>query len=70
MVHEALMRELPKDHERVSEDGIFYIRDNSGSWSVVVLAPVLVTCGGENGKGRATHLARCFNNVWNEEVGK
>ena len=64
------MRELPKGFERVSEDGIFYIRDDSGGYSVIVLAPVLVSCGGENGKKRATYLARCFNRVWNQEVGK
>ena len=68
MVHEKLMQELPKDVERVPNSGTFYIRNNSGSYSVVVLTEVLVTCGGKCAKESASNLASKLNKAWEEHM--
>lgn len=68
MVNEDLMRQLPKGIGRVAEQGPFFIRDNGGSYSVVVLTKILVTCGGGDSKDRATDLACSLNRVWNDKL--
>ncbi len=66
MAQEELMRQLPKDIERPTEAGIFFIKKYPGSYAIVVLTTELVTCGGEDGKARADELASRFNRVWNQ----
>ena len=67
MAHEELMQQLPKGIERVAEEGPFFIRDNGGSYSIVVLTDVLVTCGGPDAKDRASDFACSFNRVWKQK---
>ena len=68
MAHEELMRTLPAGMERVFESGPCVIRDNGGVYSVVVLNPVLVTCGGKDSKARAAKLAQDINAVWKKHM--
>jgi len=70
MAHEDLMQQLPKGVERVAAPGIFCIRNNGGSYSVVVLTEVLVTCSGEDGKSNAADLACRFNKAWDEFLSR
>jgi len=70
MANEALMTTLPKGMERVPIDGPCVIRDNGGSYSVVVMTPVLVTCGGSDSKSMATSLAIDLNAVWRDHMRK
>jgi len=68
MAHEDLFK-LPKDIQKVSNSGPFYIRDNEGhskgTYSPVVMTEVLVTCGGKDSKYWATRYARALNRTWN-----
>ena len=68
MAHEELMNWLPKDIERVAEPGPFLIRDNHGSYSIVALTEVLVTCGGINSKDRAGKIACSLNRFWDRKM--
>ena len=68
MAREELMRQLPSDIERATESGSFFLRNNGGSYSVVVLTEIIVTCGGEDGKDRADQLASDLNMVWNQRI--
>lgn len=73
MAHEkfdGLMKRLPKDIEEVTETGPFFIRNNGGSYSIVVLTEVLVTCGGPDAKETASEFACQFNRVWNKHFAE
>lgn len=68
MAQEELMQQLPSDIERVAPPGPFFIRDNHGSYSVVVLTKDLVTCGGVNSRVRAENLACDLNKTWSKKI--
>lgn len=69
MAQEELMRQLPVGVEESDIPGPFFIRNNGGSFSLIVLTEILVTCGGEDGKERAARLACTFNEVWDQSIG-
>lgn len=65
MAHEELMRDLPKDIKRTDVPGPFLIRRYPGSFAVVVLTDILVTCGGDEAESNARQLAEALNRTWN-----
>jgi len=73
--HAVTTFDLPKSWERVSR-GPFYIRNDGYpyypgtkpsdyAYSVVCRTAVIVTCGGQDTKERATILAKRLNGVFN-----
>lgn len=70
MAHEDLMERLPEGFERVAEDGIFFIRNNGGSYSVTALLEPLITISGIDSKERAGKFACSMNRTWNRAIKK
>lgn len=69
MAQENLMQTSNKNIKEATFKGMFHLRINGltgvipNTYSVILLNPVLITCGGSDGKNRADRLASMLNAV-------